>query len=296
LYPENFPFEHLVRLEMETMSSIPDMHRALDFVRNVYEKKDYAEAIKRSWLLLRAWNNTMAGNEYLKQVPVPQYRDEILETAAIYINSLRQLDQEFHREFPLTGFIDTVMFYDPLTEDAVKKTEDINQMAVNVTPVGTPAESQTLEAVFDALTETVAAWGKVYQKYPILYISQESLFDPTSQFNAMHLMTCQQQAVLTVNLYLQMAQQLKRPLPQDFPLRELLPSGVTFADSVMEIPAENKQEEVKPAEENPTEVKPVENPTEVKSAEENSSVNTEIAPEEPQPVETDVPPLENQPK
>ncbi|MDR1385036.1 MAG: hypothetical protein LBJ67_14480 [Planctomycetaceae bacterium] len=257
LYPEDFPFEHLVRLEMETTTSIPDMHRSLDFVRNLYEKKDYAEAVKRSLLLLQAWNNTMAGNEYLKQVPVPQYRDEILETTAIYINSLRQLKQDFNRAFPLTGFIDTVMFYDPLTEDAMKKTESINQMTVNTTPVGTPTESQTPEAIFNALTETVVAWGKVYQKYPILYLPQKSLFDPTSQFNAVHLIPCQQNAMLIVSSYLQLAQQLKRPVPQDFPLRELLPPGVTFASSVADTPTPEKPQEAKPveAEEKPTEEK-----------------------------------------
>ncbi|MDR1492811.1 MAG: hypothetical protein LBT05_08825 [Planctomycetaceae bacterium] len=288
LYPEDFPFEHLVRLEMETTTSIPDMHRALDFVRNVYEKRDYAEAIKRSSLLLRAWNNTMAGNEYLKQVPVPQYRDEILETAAIYINSLRQSGQEFDRAFPLTGFIDTVMFYDSLTEDAIKKTENVNQMAVNTTPVGTPTESQTLESVFNALTETCAAWDKAYQKYPILYLPQESLFDPTSQFNAMHLISCQQNALLIASSYLQLLQQLKRPVPQDFPLRELLPPGVTFASPATETPTPQPPQEAKPAE---PEIKPAE---EKPSEPIPPSATEEAKPDEIKPADT--PPPENQPQ
>jgi hypothetical protein len=261
-YPKDFPFEHLVRLEMETTTSIPDLHRSLDYVRNLYEKKDFAEAAKRSFLLLRAWNNTMSGNEYLKQVPVPQYRDEVIETAAIYINSLRQSGEEFNRAFPLTGFIDTVMYFDELTEDAQKKTENATQLAAN-TPVGTPAESQSPESVYNALTETVAAWGKVYEKYPILLLPQESLFDPTSQFNAMHLLTCQQQAASAVNFYLDLSQKLKRPIPQDFPLRDLLPkqlpTGVTFATSPESKPEEAKPVEVKPEESKPEEEKPAEN-------------------------------------
>jgi hypothetical protein len=213
LYPEPFPFEHLVRLETNQFSQISELQKAIRYVRDeVYQKDDYANAAKYSLMLLQAWHGVHEGTEYLKQVPVPEFRDSLLETIAIYVHSIKKTGEEFDPKFSFFKYVDLVMTHDPLTIEATKKTLQIYAM---------PAEKT--DAFLNQLADVAADWRKVIERYPLVLLEEEQLADPANPLSTRTLLTSQQYAKSIAAMYAEISRQLNRGIPDDFPLRELLP-------------------------------------------------------------------------
>ncbi|MCL2347085.1 MAG: hypothetical protein FWC50_02370, partial [Planctomycetaceae bacterium] len=216
IYPEPFPFEHLVRLDVNQMSRISDLQDALRYVRDeVYQKGDYAKAAKYSLMLLQAWHGVHEGTEYLQKVPVPEYRDILLETIAIYVHSVEKSGGEFDPKFPFFKYVDLVMTHDPLTVAALGKTTQIYAMPVEKT-----------DAFLNQLAEAAADWGKVVERYPLVLLKEEQLADPANPLSTRTLLTSQQYAKSIADMYAEVSRQLNHEVPGDFPLREMLPEDV----------------------------------------------------------------------
>ncbi|MCL2118110.1 MAG: hypothetical protein FWH27_06740 [Planctomycetaceae bacterium] len=215
LYPVDFPFAKIVRLELEN-GMINPLRDSLVYLRHRHENGDYDEIVDRSVLLLKAWNGTMQGYEYLKYVPVPEYKDEVAEVFALYVDSLQKTERQFASDVPLLEFISTVMYYEPITREALRKTEQINLAE----------ESETL---LDKLADAALDWSLVVAQYPILKLPADAYIDQTNLFSTSYLRTCHDQITTIIALYVDTCKKLNRPVTTDFPLHELLPAGVTAA-------------------------------------------------------------------
>jgi hypothetical protein len=225
LYPEDFPFDHVVRLELQD-GSIVALHDSLVYLREIHENGDFNDIADRALLLLRAWNGIMQGYEYLKYVPVPEYKDEIVETFAMYVESLQKTGREFAHDLPLLDFINTVMYYDPMTREAIRKTEQINLDAE-----GEELLTRLADAAFD--------WNLVMTQFPILKLPTDAYVDMTTNlFSTTHLRDCHDQIAMVAALYRNTCEKLNQPITTDFPLHQMLPAGANVVDpsSVMSPP------------------------------------------------------------
>ncbi|MCL2349706.1 MAG: hypothetical protein FWC50_15755, partial [Planctomycetaceae bacterium] len=186
LYPEPFPFEHLVRLEVNQYSKITELQKALRYVQDeVYQKGDYAKAAKYSRMLLEAWHGVNESSVYMKQVPVPEYRDSLLETIALYVRSVKKSGEEFDPKFPFFIYVNLVMTHDPLTIEATKKTTQISagplmtEVMKATTPISAIPTEKT-DAFLNQLADAAADWGKVIDRYPLVLLKEEQLADPAN--------------------------------------------------------------------------------------------------------------------
>ena len=225
LYPEDFPFEHVVLREFE-YGPPATFHEALLYLRKCHENGNYDEVVDRSQLLINAWSGFMQGHEYLAHVPVQQYKDEVVETFALYVDALQKTKREYNREVRLIDFINTVMYYDSMTREAIHKTEAINLTA------------EANEALLSQLTDAAFDWNLVVTQFPVLKLSPEVYVDQTTNlFGTTHLRNVHEQIAMILTLYVDTCRQLNRPVTKDFPLHYILPEGVVVdAPAVMVAP------------------------------------------------------------
>ena len=259
LYPLDFPFAKVVRLEFENTGMITPLRESLVYLRQCYEKGDYYEVADRSVLLLNAWNGFMQGYEYLKYTPVQEYKDEVVEIFGLYVDSLQKTGREFASGVPLLDFIDPVMYYEPMTREALGKTVQIENPLLdfnntftiydslkreyaatqNPVPFDRTEEGKTLlaklneqgDALLAALNDAAFDWNLVVAQFPILKLSPEVYQDLTNTNTTSHLRNCHNQIdVMIVTMYIDTCRKLNRPLTTAFPLHQLLPPGTTAVD------------------------------------------------------------------
>lgn len=212
LYPVDFPFEHVVLREFQHDQPV-SFHDSLVYVRQCRERGDFDEVVDRSLLLLQGWYGFMQGYEYLYHVPVQQYKDEVVETFALYVDALQKTGREFGSDVRLIDFINTVMYYDPMTREAIRKTE-----AIDLTAEGDALLAQLTDAAFD--------WNLVVAQFPILKLPTEVYVDQTNLFSTSHLRNCHEQIAMIIAVYVDACRQLNRPVTTDFPLHHMLPEGM----------------------------------------------------------------------
>ena len=278
LYPEDFPFEHVVLREFESGPPVA-FHEALLYLRKCHDNGKYDEVVDRSRLLINAWSGFMQGYEYLAHVPVRQYRDEAVEAFALYVDALQKTGREYNRDVRLIDFINTVMYYDSMTREAIHKTEAVNLTA----EAGEVLLSQLTDAAFD--------WNLVVAQFPVLKLSPDAYVDTTNLFGTSHLRNAYEQITMITTIYVDTCRQLNRPVTKDFPLHYMLPEGVVVdaptVTVVQEIPTptetmssnEEVTQETQPDEQSPADdVVPQE--SSVPTVEQNADGrNSEVAPE-----------------
>ncbi len=225
LYPVDFPFAQIVRQELGDGAVAP-LHDSLVYLRECYENGKFDEVADRSLLLIKAWSGFMQGYEYLKYVPVQEYKDEVVEVLALYVDSLRKTKGEFASDLPLLDFIDTVMYYDPMTREAIRKTDQIDPTADDETIL-----ARTSDAAFD--------WNLVATQFPILKLPVEIYVDQKNLFSTSHLRNCHDQIAMITALYVNTCRKLNRPITTEFPLYQMLPPDVTVLEPTSDVtPAE----------------------------------------------------------
>ena len=285
LYPEEFPFEHVVLREFEFGPPVI-FHEALLYLRKCHENGDYDEVVDRSQLLINAWYNFMMGHEYLFHVPVQQYKDEVVETFALYVDALQNTGREYNREVPLIDFINTVMYYDSMTREAIYKTEAINNQT-----------DEASEALLSQLTDAAFDWNLVIAQFPVLKLSPDVYVDQTTNlFGTSHLRNAYEQITMITTIYVDACRQLNRPVTKDFPLYYMLPEGIVVDTLAVTVTSEapvpdtaNSTETLATEEEMPLETQPDEQSSTNDAASQESLVptdeqnangqNAEVAPE-----------------
>ncbi|MCL2622152.1 MAG: hypothetical protein FWD31_00690 [Planctomycetaceae bacterium] len=216
LYPIDFPFAKIVRLEFENGMLAP-LRDSLVYIRRSYANGEYGDVADRSLLLLRAWDGFMQGYEYLKYAPVQEYKDDAVEAFAMYVDSMQKTGRAFESNIPLLEFINNVMYYEPITREALRKTEQINLTE----------EPETLLA---KLTDAACDWNLIVEQFPILKLPAGDYVDQTTMFSTTHLRNCHDHITMIVAVYMDTCRKLARPITTDFPLHKLLPPGVTAVD------------------------------------------------------------------
>ena len=256
LYPIDFPFAKIVRMELED-GAINPLRESLVYLRQCHEKGNYEEVADRSVLLLHAWNSFMQGYEYLKYVPVQEYKDEVVEIFGIYVDSLEKTNREFASGVPLLDFIAPVMYYGPMTREALKKTALVDkplsdfdgtfavyeslkrETAQQSVPFDQTEDGKAMlvklneqgDALLAALNDAAYDWNLVIAQFPILKLSPDLYQDLTNTGSTSYLRNCHNQIdVMVVALYVDTCQRLNRPVTKEFPLHELLPPGITVVD------------------------------------------------------------------
>jgi len=271
LYPVDFPFAKVVRMEFENSGMINPLRDSLVYLRQGHENGDYDDVLDRSVLLLNAWNGFMMGYEYLKYAPVQEYKDEVVEIFGLYVDSLQKTGRGFASGLPLLDFIDPVMYYEPMTREALRKTAGIDQplMDFNSTfdvydslkreygatqhpvPFDRTEEGRTLlarlneqgDALLAALDDAAFDWNLVVARFPILKLSPDVYQDLSNTYSTLHLRNCHNQIhVMIVPLYVDTCRKLNRPLTTAFPLHHLLPPGTTVVDPATVPPATESAE------------------------------------------------------
>ena len=303
LYPEDFPFAPTVRLELSLMGTVGVLHESLLHLRQSYEKGNYDEVADRSLLLLQAWQGLMLGCEYLPHVPVPEYRDEVVETFALYVSSLKKTGREFGSDVPLIEFLNKVMYYDPLTREALQKTLQIDWTL----PDGEPTSPEVVaakEAILKQLRDAAYDWNLVVMQFPILTLPTSAYVDPSvNPHGTSHLRDCRETHIGMINdSYVGLSRELNRPITTDYPLHEMLSDNIPVLPAPdAPIPQENAQENAvepetksEPQPESGTqEPSPVADPLVTEAAETTEEANETEAPAETPTEVDDALPAEN---
>jgi len=269
LYPVDFPFAKVVRLELEGNGMITPLRESLVYLRQSYDKGDFDDVADRSLLLLNAWNGFMQGYEYLKYTPVQEYKDEVVEVFGLYVVSMQKTNREFASKVPLLDFIDPVMYYEPMTREALKKTALIENPLLDFNNTFTIYDSLNRERVaaqnpvsFDrteegkvmsaklneqgdlllaVLNDAAFDWNLVIAQFPILKLSPDVYQDLTNIFGTSNLLKCHDEIMVIATLYADTCRKLNRPVTTDFPLHQLLPPGTTAVDPAT-VPTTNSRE------------------------------------------------------
>jgi hypothetical protein len=225
LYPVDFPFEKVVRIEFEGDGRLAPLQESLLWLRRCYDDGKFDEVADRSLLLLNAWNGFMQGYEYMKYVPVQEYKDEAVEVFALYIDSMQKIGRQITPDIPLLSFINDVMYYEPITREAIRKREQIDL-------------TEDAEVLLAKLNSAALDWSLVLAQYPILKLPPlESYVDMMTNFEGTsHLRECHDHITDMIAFYMDTCRKLNRPATTDFPLHELLPAGVPVVDPAAAAP------------------------------------------------------------
>jgi hypothetical protein len=255
-------------MELEDNGSITPLRESLVYLRRCHENGDYDDVADRSLLLLNARNGFMQGYEYLKYTPVQEYKDEVVEVFGLYVDSLQKTGHEFASNAPLLDFLAPVMYYEPMTREALKKTAQVDQPLSDFTNTSGVYESLKREATqrseqFDqtdegkamlvklneqgdallaALNDAAYDWNLVVAQFPILKLSSDVYQNLTNTSSTSYLRSCRNEIEVTVALYVDACRKLNRPVTADFPLHQLLPAGTTVVDPAA-VPATTKTQE-----------------------------------------------------
>lgn len=202
------------------------MRDSLDYLRQCYEKGEYDEVVDRSVLLINAWKGFMEGNEYLKYAPVPEYKDEVVEVFALYVDSLQKTGREFASDIVLLDFINDVMYYEPMTREALGKSKQVDQ------------DQEGGEALLAKLESAALDWSLVVEQFPVLKLPpMETYVNPSNYERTEHLRNCYDEIAVLIARYVPLCENLKRPITTDFPLYEMLPPGVNAVDPATVTPS-----------------------------------------------------------
>jgi len=212
-YPENFPLEFIIIVECEDQHRTRQLEEAYVFTQKVFEEGNYDDALRYVSRLVSEWHGVLLAKEYLNGVPVPQYRDDILDVVALYVQSLKKTEKPFDPKFTLTKFVNHVIKRDPLVETALEKTGEV---WLRWSPSGDNASEQLLD-------QAVSAWKPVLEKFPILTVAEDQLVDPDIGLNSANLVIYRNEMKRLAALYKQYAASTGEQIPADFALAGFLP-------------------------------------------------------------------------
>ncbi|MDR1960380.1 MAG: hypothetical protein LBQ54_15315 [Planctomycetaceae bacterium] len=210
-YPEDLPLAFVVVYECEEQDRVRELAEAYQFAQTAFGNGDFAAAERFGKTMSSIWHANMENREYLKAVPVPDYRDAVIDVAALYIRAIQKTGTPFDSQYPLTGYLNHVISRDPLAEAAVRKTGDV--MMENSAPK---------EGYLQRVEEAALAWKPVLDKYPILTVPEDLLVDQANGLNSSNLVIYRNEMRRLARLYKQLLSRTQKEVPEDFVLSGFL--------------------------------------------------------------------------
>ncbi|MCL2303933.1 MAG: hypothetical protein FWC43_01165 [Planctomycetaceae bacterium] len=198
LFPEKFPLQDLVREKINAVMPMDVLREAFLFAEKTYNEGDYARALTYLTTIVHLYDRVNASEDYMKLAPLPDVRDDILKAAALFVNCLRKQDFTLPPNFELKPYIDLMLKNDPIQSQAVELS------AAGSVLLGEEKYHES-QAKFD---EAMELWKVLLEKYPLIYLEQESL--------------CYGVLTNTAHDYQRALELQGKVLPEDFPLKEFL--------------------------------------------------------------------------
>lgn len=200
IFPVKFPLQDLIRIKIEEERNPKNVFDALEYARKVYEEGDYEKAETYFLKILDQFVslNMVGDDKYMKLAPLPEYRDGILQSQAMYIRSLRAQGKPLPEPLPLRAYVELMIRHDPEVALATAPTQEAFLLS---------RDGHTARAEEEA-AKSVELWAKLADKYPLIPV------DST--------LSTHRDLVDVFALYLKALQEQGKPLPDPLPLRKTI--------------------------------------------------------------------------
>jgi len=207
IFPTAHPLQSLLTESLANLG-YAGLVTALDYVRARIDAGEDAETVETMLqTLVSRWADMLHSEAYFPLAPLPELRDQILETSALFVETARQLNRQLSPFFPLRDFTALMLHHDPLLTQATSLAMEASATLHTIPRGEQPSEDQ-LQQVREKMDAAVDIWKTLLQRYPLLYVD-----------NTLPLHIVLTNTVVEYEYILRLQGE---ELPEDFPLRDFL--------------------------------------------------------------------------
>jgi tetratricopeptide (TPR) repeat protein len=203
------PLRQLMWNKMFNESGEPELKSALDYAKNEYDtavtEKDVAkrkqalETVEKHFAILSeryAYNN--GREKWMQFGPFFDLCDQMIESLAYHLKTLTEQEKPLPKYLSLQNFVELMLQHDK----ELAKTKESTAEAVAY------LQDKKFDEAQKSLDQAVSIWKNLLAKYPIILYNEK--------------LPVRDDAIRTATLYAEAVKGQNKPLPDDFPLKELL--------------------------------------------------------------------------
>ena len=198
IFPENTPMQSMILAKVNQENNPKMAFDALEYAQKEFERGEFEAAEKHVAIVLSRLDGLNRSIEFMKLAPIPSIRDKMIEAFALYVECLRKRNAPVPPAAPLKTFVELMLKYDPLLDQAVAAKEP-------GIPLLREKKGAEAQAEFD---NSIEVWKKLLQKYPIIWSDRQ-------------LSACAEVVELAA-FYAEALRLQEKPIPDDFPLASFL--------------------------------------------------------------------------